>query len=78
MTQHRRDDTTIFGLHEAVLADYRDFVRSYFTIADERAREEETGIFCFLSVVETAGSASLVWWSQRDSNPCLSLERAPS
>jgi ATP-dependent helicase YprA (DUF1998 family) len=38
MTQPRRDDTTIFGLHEAVLADYRDFVRSYFTIADERAR----------------------------------------
>jgi hypothetical protein len=22
--------------------------------------------------------ASLVWWSQRDLNPCLSLERAPS
>ena len=28
----------IFDLHAAVLADYRDFVRSYFTIADERAR----------------------------------------
>lgn len=38
MTEPRRDDKTIFGLHEAVLADYRDFVRSYFAIADDRAR----------------------------------------
>ncbi len=30
---------TIFDLHAAVLADYRDFVRSYLTIADDRARE---------------------------------------
>ena len=29
---------TIFDLHEAALADYRDFVRSFFLIADERAR----------------------------------------
>jgi len=29
---------TIFTLHEATLADYRDFVRSFFLIADERAR----------------------------------------
>jgi ATP-dependent helicase YprA (DUF1998 family) len=29
---------TIFDLHAAVLADYRDFVRSFFFIADERAR----------------------------------------
>ncbi|NGO39052.1 DEAD/DEAH box helicase [Limisphaera ngatamarikiensis] len=29
---------TIFDLHSAVLADYRDFVRSFFLIADERAR----------------------------------------
>jgi ATP-dependent helicase YprA (DUF1998 family) len=29
---------TIFDLHTAVLADYRDFVRSFFLIADERAR----------------------------------------
>ncbi len=28
----------VFDLHEAVVGDYRDFVRSYFTIADERAR----------------------------------------
>lgn len=28
----------IFDLHAAMLGDYRDFVRSYFTIADERAR----------------------------------------
>lgn len=31
--------STIFDLHSAVLADYRDFVRSFFLIADERARE---------------------------------------
>ena len=27
---------------------------------------------------ERTARASLVWWSQRDLNPCLSLERAPS
>ena len=30
---------TIFDLHSAVVDDYRDFVRSFFTIADERTRE---------------------------------------
>jgi hypothetical protein len=30
--------STIFDLHSSVLADYRDFVRSFFLIADERAR----------------------------------------
>jgi len=30
---------SIFDLHSAVLADYRDFVRSYFTVADERTRQ---------------------------------------
>ena len=30
---------TIFDLHAAVVNDYRDFVRSFFTVADERARE---------------------------------------
>jgi hypothetical protein len=29
----------IFDLHAAVLADYRDFVRSFLLIADERARQ---------------------------------------
>lgn len=29
---------SIFELHSSVLADYRDFVRSFFLIADERAR----------------------------------------
>src|SRR5437870_5139977 len=29
---------SIFDLHSAVLTDYRDFVRSFFTIADDRAR----------------------------------------
>ena len=28
----------IFDLHASVVADYRDFVRSFFTVADERAR----------------------------------------
>jgi len=28
----------IFELHRSVLADYRDFVCSFFLIADERAR----------------------------------------
>ena len=30
---------SIFDLHTQVLADYRDFVRSFFTIADDRTRE---------------------------------------
>jgi hypothetical protein len=30
--------STIFDLHRRVLADYRDFVRSFFLIADKRAR----------------------------------------
>jgi Lhr-like helicase len=30
---------SIFDLHSHVLADYRDFVRSFFTVADTRARE---------------------------------------
>lgn len=30
---------SIFDLHSAVLADYRCFVRSFFTIADDRARQ---------------------------------------
>ena len=30
--------STIFDLHRSVLADYRDFVRSFFLIADKRAR----------------------------------------
>jgi hypothetical protein len=28
-----------FALHSSVLADYRDFVRSIFTVDDDRARE---------------------------------------
>jgi len=30
---------SIFDLHSQVLADYRDFVRSFFIVADERARQ---------------------------------------
>jgi len=30
---------SIFNLHSNVLDDYRDFVRSFFTVADDRARE---------------------------------------
>ncbi len=30
---------SIFNLHSNALADYRDFVRSFFTMADDRARE---------------------------------------
>jgi hypothetical protein len=29
-------------------------------------------------IVNAAPDAEKVWWSQRDLNPCLSLERAPS
>ena len=30
---------SIFTLHSNVVEDYRDFVRSFFTVADDRARE---------------------------------------
>jgi Lhr-like helicase len=30
---------SVFDLHSSVLGDYRDFVRSFFTVADDRARE---------------------------------------
>ena len=30
---------SVFDLHAAVLDDYRDFVRSFFMVADERARD---------------------------------------
>ena len=30
---------SIFTLHSQVLADYRDFVRSFFLVADARARQ---------------------------------------
>jgi hypothetical protein len=30
---------SIFNLHVKVLDDYRDFVRWFFTVADDRARE---------------------------------------
>jgi ATP-dependent helicase YprA (DUF1998 family) len=30
---------SVFDLHSAVLRDYRDFVRSFFSVADDRARE---------------------------------------
>ena len=30
---------SVFNLHSSVLADYRDFVRSFFSVADDRARE---------------------------------------
>ena len=29
---------SIFNLHATILDDYRDFVRSFFTVADHRAR----------------------------------------
>jgi hypothetical protein len=30
---------SVFDLHSTVLTDYRDLVRSFFTVADDRARE---------------------------------------
>jgi hypothetical protein len=30
---------SVFDFHSTVLTDYRDFVRSFFTVADDRARE---------------------------------------
>jgi hypothetical protein len=30
---------SIFKLHSNVVGDHRDFVRSFFTVADDRARE---------------------------------------
>lgn len=35
----QRSNLTIFDLHESVLAEYRDFVRSFLLVSDERARK---------------------------------------
>ncbi|MDW8467595.1 MAG: hypothetical protein RML35_15990 [Chloroherpetonaceae bacterium] len=43
---------SIFDLHAAVLSDYRDFVRSFILIADERARA---------FVQESLGQAGALW-----------------
>lgn len=37
MREREDNNVTIFGLHTAVLADYRDCVRSFILIADGRA-----------------------------------------
>src|SRR5207249_286495 len=38
--EHFESETvSIFNLHSDVVGDYRDFVRSFFTVADNRARE---------------------------------------
>ena len=42
---------SIFDLHSQVLADYRDFVRSFFTVADDREKEKEKGSNLLLRVV---------------------------
>ena len=34
---------SVFDLHAAVLDDYRHFVQSYFTVADDSAREYVEG-----------------------------------
>jgi hypothetical protein len=36
---------SIFNLHSSVLDDYRNFVGSYFTIADERALFDQTELW---------------------------------
>src|SRR5262249_50155563 len=34
-----RRDMSIFNLHRDVIGDYREFVQSFFTVADDRARQ---------------------------------------
>jgi hypothetical protein len=53
---------SIFHLHSTVLADYRDFVGSFFTVADERAERfieralyEEQALFCRSWMIYCAG-----------------------
>ena len=60
---------TIFDLHEATLSAYRDFARSFFLIADERARafvqralEREAGSAVMSSSEEAA-------WAPRVASP---------
>ena len=42
---------SVFDLHAGVLADYRDFVRSFINVADPRARE----------TIENALAAGALW-----------------
>ena len=42
---------SIFKPHSIVLADYRDFVRSFFTVADERGGHLFRGVAASLIVI---------------------------
>ena len=53
-------------LHHALLS----YGLSYGTALGEATED--------LKVANSRTDEGKVWWSQRDSNPCLSLERAPS
>lgn len=53
-------------LHAALLS---------YVLSDGRLVEEATSA---LKVANAAKTEGIGWWSQRDLNPCLSLERAPS
>ena len=52
---------SVFNLHSSVLSDYRDFVRSFLVIADERA----------LQLVEACGKMGLVKAKLRSSGADL-------
>ena len=54
---------SIFSLHSSVLTDYRDFVRSFFSVADDRARE-----FIDRELVEKAR----LWRRRSSGQPLLS------
>ena len=53
-------------LHNALLS----YGLSYGSPIEEPAEQ--------VRVANSRRDEGKVWWSQRDSNPCLSLERAPS
>jgi len=53
-------------LHKALVS----YGLSYGTVLEDLTGERK--------VANSRKNEEKVWWSQRDSNPCLSLERAPS
>ena len=53
-------------LHTALVS----YGLSYGTVLEEVTGERK--------IANSRKNEEKVWWSQRDSNPCLSLERAPS
>lgn len=56
---------SIFDFHAAVLDDYRDFVRSFFSIADDRARDYVEQALSLIAALSSIRAYQRQRWSLR-------------